>query len=209
MADKKPLKKSSGITTEFETGDTLGIANGGTGATTKGAAVSNLLNESVTIANCSNTSSEVTVLSATVPANTWGDGEQFMLFGAFKTKQNSGVSRNLTLKIKVGGTSYTALSASAIANNATEGRSVRSLIFTRVGSEVWGSFGVNAIGLGSPNIAAGTGGVSLDQLSAGSIGNVWTGVDFTSSILLEYTVQWSAANSLTYFNPQVGRAVKL
>lgn len=34
MADKKPLKRDGGITTEFGTGDTLGIANGGTGATT-------------------------------------------------------------------------------------------------------------------------------------------------------------------------------
>ena len=209
MADKKPLVNDAGNAVEIATGDTIPIANGGTNATTKGGAISNLFNESVTIANCSNTSSEVTVLSATVPADTWGDGEQFMLFGAFKTKQNSGVSRNLTLKVKVGGTSYTALSASAMANSATEGRSVRSLIFTRVGSEVWGAFGVNAIGLGSPNISAGTGGVSVDQFSIGSIANVWTGVDFTAAITLEYTVQWSAANSLTYFNPQVGRALKL
>lgn len=209
MADKKPLVNSAGNAVEIAMGDTIPVANGGTGATTKGAAISNLFNQTVTIANCDNTSSEVTVLSATVPANSWGDGEQFMLFGAFKHKQNSGGSRNLTLKIKVGGTSYTALSASAVANNATEGRSNRSLIFTRVGSEVWGSFGVNAIGLGSPNIAAGTSGISLDQFSIGSVGNVWTGVDFTSAITLEYTAQWSAANSLTYFNPQVGRALKL
>ena len=34
MADKKPLKRDGGITTEFGTGDTLPVANGGTGATT-------------------------------------------------------------------------------------------------------------------------------------------------------------------------------
>lgn len=186
----------------------LGINQGGTNATTKGGAVSNLFNESVTIANCSNTSSEVTVLSATVPANTWGDCEQFMLFGAFVHKQNAGASRNLTLKLKVGGTSYTALSASSIANNPIEGKSTRNFTFTRVGSEVWAVFGVNNQGYMSSTVApAGSAGISTNQFTGAA--NIWTGVDFTSDLAIEFTVQWSAASSLTYFNTVAGRAVKL
>ena len=188
--------------------DTLdSIAHGGTNATTKGGAVSNLFNESVTIANCSNTSSEVTVLSATVPANTWGDGEQFMLFGAFLHKQNSGVSRNFTMKIKVDGTSYTAVSASAVANSANEGKSTRNFIFTRVGTEVWGAFATSGVGFMGGTIIPASTGIGTNQFTGG--GNIWTGLSFAATIAIEITIQWSAANANVYFNPQVGRAVKL
>ncbi len=207
MADKKPLVNDAGNAVEIATGDTIPIANGGTNATTKGGAISNLFNESVTIANCSNTSSEVTVLSATVPANTWGDGEQFMLFGAFKHKQNSGVSRNFTMKIKVGGTSYTALSASSVTNSANEGKSTRNFIFTRVGTEVWGAFGTNGVGfMGSTSVPA-LSAISVNQFTGS--GNIWTGLNFAATIAIEITIQWSAADANVYFNPQVGRAVKL
>lgn len=207
MADKKPLVNDAGNAVEIATGDTIPIANGGTNATTKGGAISNLFNESVTIANCSNTSSEVTVLSATVPANTWGDGEQFMLFGAFLHKQNSGVSRNFTMKIKVGGTSYTALSASSVTNSANEGKSTRNFIFTRVGTEVWGAFGTNGVGfMGSTSVPA-LSAISVNQFTGS--GNIWTGLNFAATIAIEITIQWSAADANVYFNPQVGRAVKL
>ena len=185
----------------------LGINQGGTNATTKGGAISNLFNETVTIANCANTSSEVTVLSATVPANTWGDGEQFMLFGAFLHKQNSGVSRNFTMKIKVGGTSYTAVSASAVANSANEGKSTRNFIFTRVGTEVWGAFGTSGVGFMGGTIIPASTGIGTNQF--GSSANIWTGLNFAATIAIEITIQWSAADANVYFNPQVGRAVKL
>lgn len=186
----------------------LGINQGGTNATTKGGAVSNLFNETVTIANCANTASEVTVLSVTIPANTWANGEEVRILGVFKTKQNSGGTVNLTLKVKVAGTSYTALSASGVGNSTTEGRSTRSLGFIRVGSEVWGNFNENSTGLNSSTVASRTAQIATDHFASTS-GNVWTGVDFTSAITIVFTVQWSAANSLTYFNPQVATCKKL
>lgn len=192
----------------ISTDEKLPIANGGTNATTKGGAVSNLFNETVTIANCSNTSSEVTVLSATVPANTWGDGEQFMLFGAFLHKQNSSVSRTLTLKLKIGGVSFTMLSASSVSDSATEGRSTRNFILTRVGTEVWGNFGTNGVGFMGSTVTPAATGIKLNQFT-GSSAKTWTGVDFTTALTIEFTVQWSVANSNVYFNPQVGRGAKL
>lgn len=41
MADKKPLQILNGETEQFQTGDTIGVANGGTGATTAAGAVAN------------------------------------------------------------------------------------------------------------------------------------------------------------------------
>ena len=43
MADKKPLVNDAGNAVEIATGDTLPIANGGTGATTANAALNALL----------------------------------------------------------------------------------------------------------------------------------------------------------------------
>ena len=61
MADKKPLKRDGGITTEFGTGDTLPVANGGTGYTalpiagnTKSSTQS--VTSSTTPVNCTNIS---------------------------------------------------------------------------------------------------------------------------------------------------------
>jgi hypothetical protein len=190
------------------TDEKLPIANGGTNATTKGGAVANLLTETVSIANCANTSSEVTVLSVTIPANTWADGEEVRMLGVFKHKQNSGGTVNLTLKVKVGGTSYTMLSASTVSNVATEGKSARSFGFIRVGSEVWGNFNENSAGLNSSNTAGRTAQIATDQFASTS-GNVWTGADFTSAVTIVFTVQWSSANSNVYFNPQVATCKKL
>lgn len=208
MADKKPLVNNAGNAVEIATGDTIPIANGGTGATTKGAAVANLLAESVTIANCANTTTETTVLSVTIPANTWADGEEVRMVGAFKHKQNSGGTANLTLKMKVAGVSYTALSASGVGNSTTEGKTTRAFAFLRVGSEVWANFNENSTGLNSSTAAGRTAQITAEHFST-TAGNVWTGVDFTSAITIVFTVQWSVANANTYFNPQVATCKKL
>lgn len=43
MADKRPIKAASGVATEFGTGDTVGVGNGGTGQTTLASAIESLL----------------------------------------------------------------------------------------------------------------------------------------------------------------------
>lgn len=182
------------------------IANGGTGATTKGAALQNLLTESVSIANCANTSSEVTVISATVAANTWANMEEVVLRIACTHRQFSGVSRTLTLKAKVGGASFTMLSASSVASNTNIGTSTRTYQFLRVGSEVWLSASIAAAGLGSGTVAAASTSISTNQFA--SPNNKFTGVDFTTNLTLEITVQWSAADANTYFNIDGGKAYK-
>lgn len=207
MADKKPLVNSAGNAVEIATGDTIPITNGGTGATTKGDAVHNLLTESVSIANCANTTSEITVISATVAANTWANMEEVVLRIACTHRQFAGVSRNLTLKAKVGGTSFTMLSASAVASNTNIGSSTRTYQFLRVGSEVWLSASIAAAGVGSGTIAAGSAGISTNQFS--SPNTKFTGVDFTANLTLEITVQWSGADANTYFNVDGGKAFKL
>lgn len=210
MADKKPLKRDGGITTEFGTGDTLGIANGGTNATTKGGAVANLLRDNITIADCDNTTTETAVMTLVIPANTWADGEDVTASIISKHKQGAGSNRNLTLKIKVNGSSETLLSTSAITSSATEGNSRRTFNFTRIGDEIWSHFNdINTAQFGSTT-TAGTAAVGTRSYAAsGSVGRFWTGIDFTQDVTILYTVQWgAAANAATYWRTIHGRCEK-
>lgn len=206
MADKKPLVNSAGNAVEIATGDTIGIANGGTGATTKGDAVANLLGISVTTANCANTTTETALLSATIPANTWANGEEISLLGVFSHRQFSGGSVNLTFKVKVNGTAVTTLSAAAVSNQTTVGATKGGAFFMRVGNDVYfsgnGTFGkfTNTRTFYSASITTNS--------FTGSNGNIWSGVDFTSDITLAITAQWSSANANTYFNTLVGKCEK-
>lgn len=210
MADKKPLVNSAGNAVEIATGDTIPIANGGTGATTKGDALNALLRDNITIADCDNTTSEISVMTLVIPANTWADGEEVTASIICKHKQGAGSNRNLTLKIKVNSSSQTLLSSSAISSSAQEGNSRRTFTFTRIGSEIWAHF--NAINHGqygsttTPSTAAiGT----ISYASSGSTGRIWTGIDFTADVTIEYTVQWgAAANAATYWRTIHGRCEK-
>ena len=184
----------------------LGINQGGTNATTKGGAVANLLTETVSIANCANTSSEITVISATVAANTWANMEEVVFYIACTHRQFSGTSKNLTLKAKVGGTSFTMLSASAVTSSTNIGYSTRVYKFLRVGTEVWLAASIASLGVGSGTVAGSSAVIGTNQFA--SPNNKFTGVDFTTNLTVEITVQWSAADALTYFNIDGGKAYK-
>jgi len=182
------------------------VANGGTGATTKGGAVANLLGISVTTANCANTTTETALLSATIPANTWADGEEIALLGIFSHRQFSGGLVNLTLKVKVNGTAITTLSAAAVSSQTTIGVSKRGAFFMRVGNDVYFS-GNGTFGKFTTTTNLYTASMTANSFS-GSNGNIWTSVDFTSNITLTITAQWGTANANTYFNTLVGKCEK-
>ncbi len=201
MADKKPLVNNAGNAVEIATGDTIPIANGGTGAATKGAAVANLLAESVTIASASNTSAETTVVSVTIPANTWLDGEEVSISVIARHKQNSGGAIAITYKVKVNASSLTTLSASSVSNSATEGKTRRSFFFTRIGSDIY--YTGNGANYGDMSSTASVYGAVIstaDYYGSGN-GNIYTSVDFTSNVTLTFTVQWASANANAYWIP--------
>lgn len=182
------------------------VANGGTGAATKGVAVANLLGITVTTANCANTTTETALLSATIPANTWADGEEISLLGIFSHRQFSGGSVNLTFKVKVNGTAVTTLSAAAVSSQTTIGATKGGAFFMRVGNDVYFS-GNGTFGKFTNTRTFYTSSITTNSFT-GSNGNIWTSVDFTSSITLEITAQWSSANANTYFNTLVGKCEK-
>jgi len=187
------------------------VANGGTGAATKSGAVTNLLKYTVTKANCDNTTTETTVMSVTIPANTWSDGEDVIASLISKHKQAAGSARTLTLKVKVNGTSITLLSASSISSSATEGQSRRTFNFTRVGSEIWAYFNATNHGAFGSTTTPGTAAIGTITYSGdNSVGAIWEGIDFTADVTLTYTVQWgAAANAATYFRPVAATCIKI
>lgn len=192
----------------ISTDEKLPIANGGTNATTKGGAVANLLAETVTLANCSNTSTETTVMSVTIPANTWADGEEVGISVIARHKQNSGGSIAITYKVKVNASSLTTLSASSVSNSATEGKTRRSFFFTRIGSDVY--YTGNAATYGDMSSTASVFGAVIsaaDYYGSGN-GNIYTSVDFTSNVTLTFTVQWASANANAYWIPLWGKCRK-
>lgn len=209
MADKKPLVNDAGNAVEIATGDTIPISNGGTNATTKGGAVANLLAETVTLANCSNTSTETTVMSVTIPANTWADGEEVGISVIARHKQNSGGSIAITYKVKVNASSLTTLSASSVSNSATEGKTRRSFFFTRVGSDIYYTGGGgNTYGDMSSTSSVFSAAVSTSDVYASGNGTIYASVDFTSDVTLTFTVQWASANANAYWIPLWGKCRK-
>ncbi len=203
MADKKPLKNNAGSLSEFGATDTVGIVNGGTGNSTGAGLVTKYV---ATLANCSNSNTETTIYTITIPANTWADGEAVTVFLIALHKQNSGGALTVIQKLYLNSTAYTSMSSVSITNSATEGRTDRGYSLRRIGSDVYlrlsGGFG----GGGGVNINTAL--FTADQFATTS-GNVYSAVDFTSNITISITMQWATANANAYFNPFIGLAFKI
>jgi len=155
----------------------------------------------VTTANCSNTSAETTVVSVTIPANTWLDGEEVGISVIARHKQNSGGAIAITYKVKVNASSLTTLSASSVSNSATEGKTRRSFFFTRVGSDIYYTGNGNTYGDMSSTASVFGAVIGVADYYGSGDGNIYTSVDFTSNVTLTFTVQWASANANAYWIP--------
>lgn len=123
-------------------------APGGSSGTTKflredatwqvpaGGGSSPITDYTTTVANCSNTTTETTIISATVPANAWLDGEIVTLRFRVQHKNNSGAARNLTLKVYFKTTGFALINAVSMANSASTGNSFFEINLQRNGTNV-------------------------------------------------------------------------
>lgn len=147
----------------------------------------------VTVANCSNTTTETTVATVSIPADEWADGETMFLSFDLESRQFSGGSLNLTAKIKYGASSFTLSSAVAVANNTTIGRNLVTVSMRRKGADI---IVPAAVGFPITSMSFAFLQLSTDAYSGRIISA--PGFDTTKDITL--TVQWSGANANTYFN---------
>lgn len=163
---------------------------------------------SVTTADCENTASEIDVISFTVPANTWKNGETIEIIMLTKSKQNSGITRTLYFKAKAQG--ITVLdSGPGVSNTTSEGCSYRKFIFRRLGNNLMslnytGAYPVEQMFVGGSlssqfTVIDGTGGLSSS----------YSTINFASDIPIVLTLQWSAAHANTYYRILDAIAYKL
>ena len=152
------------------------------------------------------TASEVDVISFTVPANTWGDGEWLYVQGFMSIKNNRGATSTFTPKTYIDGTAHTASDNTAQPDSATEQHIPFRLAFQRVGSEVWsqkniaGDSGMSArgtSGIGIPWLGVGYG--AWSGWSAGYYYQVLdTSIDFTDDSIIKFSITPEASHATTY-----------
>ena len=215
MATKQYIYSSSNITNDKLIAGTGGLTvqevTVGSGLTLTAGTLtaSNLIPLTTTIADAENTTSEIDVLTVTVPANTLAVGDVIDIIIDFQRYQNSGVTRTVASRLTINGTNiynqtglnlssinftYYIIQKQSLVVESISGSNIKlRAIFNTGQSSVGGtiSFSSNA---NSNN----DGGVVADQ-SLSSIDN-------TSNISIVYKLQWGSANVNAWFRFQQAQA---
>jgi len=159
-----------------------------------------LVSLSPTVANCSDTTTETAVITVVVPPNTWDNGKSIAVQGYFTTQQSSGGNLSLTLKSKLNSSSITLANAVTVSDSGTTGKSFRGLTFRRIGNDVVLLPGSSTGGDFMPNttVLTSAAGISTNNFST----NIYTSMDFTATITITLTAQWSGApgDGSVFFN---------
>lgn len=160
-----------------------------------------------TVNDCVSTTAETTVFSVVIAANTFADGNTAAFVPRCVSRNSSGASKDLTLRIKATDTATppttqsTNVTTVTAPNNANEGKSRPCFSMERVGGDLWLTYkGSGGIDSGFP-MQPYT--VNLDNFGNTS-GAVFSGLDFSTDITIELTAQWTGANASTYFNCESG-----
>ena len=200
MAEVKPLKLASGIITELGSSDTIPVS----AIPLSSLGVVRVL--TTTVRNCSNTASEVSVIEATIPANTLADGHYIELRGRVEWRNLDGGSPTLTTKIKAG-SSYHTLGSATIGGTGYTRVPYRVLI-SRRGSSLWVAGWDYAYGMAAEwHPAALNEIIGGDLYASGKKGGEIASLDFTSDLTIALTAQWSAASANRYYNALDGEVL--
>ena len=200
MAEVKPLKLASGIITELGSSDTIPVS----AIPLASLGVTRVL--TTTVRNCSNTASEVSVIEATIPANTLADGHYIELRGRVEWRNLDGGSPTLTTKIKAG-SSYHTLGSATIGGTGYTRVPYRVLI-SRRGSSLWVAGWDYAYGMAAEwHPAALNEVIGADLYASGKKGGEIASLDFTSDLTIALTAQWSAASANRYYNALDGEVL--
>jgi len=163
----------------------------------------------VTITDCVATSTQVDVVTSTIGADEWADGELILIYFAADYKNQSGAAATLTIKLHYGTDSYTIVSTS-LANTGVVTRYGYQLHLWRIGNDirvagddyVTGMF-VNAHP-GSVNAITGS-----DSYASGRKGAILTAPGFGTSKTLKITAQWDVADVNTFYSVRGAKILKM
>lgn len=200
MAEVKPLKLASGIITELGSSDTIPVS----AIPLASLGVTRVL--TTTVRNCSNTASEVSVIEATIPANTLADGHYIELRGRVEWRNLDGGSPTLTTKIKAG-SSYLTLGSATIGGSGYTHIPYRVLM-VRHGSSLWVAGWDYAYGMAAEwHPAALNEIIGADIYASGKKGGEIASLTFSSDLTIALTAQWSAASANRYYNALDGEVL--
>lgn len=200
MAEVKPLKLASGIITELGSSDTIPVS----AIPLSSLGVVRVL--TTTVRNCSNTASEVSVIEATIPANTLADGHYIELRGRVEWRNLDGGSPTLTTKIKAG-SSYHTLGSATIGGTGYTRVPYRVLI-SRRGSSLWVAGWDYSQGFAPEyHPAAINEVIGADLYASGKKGGEIASLTFSSDLTIALTAQWSAASANRYYNALDGEVL--
>lgn len=151
--------------------------------------------------SCSNTTAETTVFLDTLYNGTWTNEAIVDLSMTVFTKQNSGGSVNMTIKVKVDGQTVTTLNGAVTTNSALEGWNWRGIVMKRDNDTVamFASSGAPAIF----TVGLGQGFPSTNSFANQAL----TGLNFGTDKIIEVTVQWSVASPNVYFKAESGKVI--
>ena len=200
MAEVKPLKLASGIITELGSSDTIPVS----AIPLASLGVTRVL--TTTVRNCSNTASEVSVIEATIPANTLADGHYIELRGRVEWRNLDGGSPTITTRVKAG-SSYLTLGSATIGGTGYTRVPYRVLI-SRRGSSLWVAGWDYAYGMAAEwHPAALNEIIGADIYASGKKGGEIASLTFSSDLTIALTAQWSAASANRYYNALDGEVL--
>lgn len=154
-----------------------------------------------TLANVENTVTETTILSFTVPANDWANGDTIFIFMASLNKNNKGSSGVPVVRVNVGAGGQVQIFNSTYGNNAAEYKAIGfACALTRVGSDVWIS--EPAMGM-TPVVASVTEGPFAQGIT--TVPGISTPTNFTGSNVVSVKATLDAAHATYYIKPQAAR----
>jgi hypothetical protein len=157
----------------------------------------------VTLNDCENTTTDVNMVSFTVPANTWANGERIKLELLREISNQSGASALSTTRLEGTGITPTSVTQQTVIT-ATNNIQTHEYHFTRFGNTLFYS----RVAINSPiQFSAHFGSLSGGTLAGGPV-IPDTSVDFTVPITISIFHNWQTANATIYQRIHFARASK-
>lgn len=164
-----------------------------------------------TLSDCENTTTKTNLISATIPANTWADGDQVTLKIAGDLTTNL-ASSSLTMGVEGTGFGPYTRSANVQVGNDPN-RFTAEFRFMRNGAGLYYYVGGSGTWTESPYLDIGLATLLIGSFGAiNSVSDDWlvfdSSVDFTTNITVAITSQWGTAGAGIWIRPFWGNAFK-
>ena len=162
----------------------------------------------VTESAAENSTSEVDVLTCSIPANEWADGEQIYLSWIETAKNNSGGTADLGLFLYYGASTWALFDGPPVntySDSSSTRRTTVGMILTRVGTDLYVQINNGVYG---PIPWAPGANLTQDDFTNG-YGTIIAAPGFGTTKNLKIAAQWSVADATTYYRVTGARALKI